>query len=181
MSEICEVLMNDHADCLRFDVDTSGVDFITAAGGASPSYAMNGTGKNTFQKGDSFRLLSVGYILPESFTPYYNNAFALSGQLIAIQPRGVITGNTYYNPSWPSGQQFIPMENFETVCDTFFSCRDSYNTVTPTLNLLSENFRLNLYLAYAPYISMLGVPATLAGKRFWIRPFVKIIHTIPLV
>lgn len=180
MAEIVEVLNNAHLQCLYFDVDNT-VDYVVAvAPGAPPTYAQNGTGKNIFQKGDSFRLLSCGFTLPESFTPFYNNAFAISSQLLGLIAYGVTSGLTYYNPNWPSSQQVIPMENYELVVDSYFSCVDSYRIADPTKNLLTENFRLHLYMAYAPYISMIGVPSSMNGKRFYIRPFIKVLHTLPL-
>jgi hypothetical protein len=101
-------------------------------------------------------------------------------QEITIIPEGVVTGNSYHNPNFSAGQQFVPMENYEVVFDTFLSCKDSINAVDPTKTLLSENFYLRLYHAYALKISMIGTPAAIDGLTFYVVPFVKVLHTIPL-
>ena len=181
MPEIIDLIAPEYANLMSFTVDTSGVDFVTLAVGAGTPYGGNRNGKYIFTKGDSFRLLSCGIIIPEAFTFFRDAALATPLPLLDVIPWGFVTGQSYSNPNWTGGGQYVPMENFELVSDSFFKCADAINTVDPTKTLLYENFRLQLYFSIALKISMLNVPVTWHGKVFKVTPFCKILHTIPLV
>lgn len=179
MPEIIDTLAPAYANLDSFTVNNL-VDFVTVAPGAATPYAGNRLGGYIFTKGDSFRLLSCGWVLPESFTFYRDVALNTPLAMIDIIPWGVTTGQAYTNPGFSGGGQYIPFENFECVSDNFFNCKDAINTVDPSKNLFYENFRLQVYSSLALKISMLGVPDELNGKSFKITPFVKVLHTIAL-
>jgi hypothetical protein len=180
MPEIIDVMTLNYADCQSFVGDNLSEYVNATVPGAGATYrARNAYAKNKFTKGDSIRVLSLGIILPELFTFRQVNTIPLL-QEITIIPEGVTTGNSYNNPSFSAGQQFVPMENYEVVFDTFLSCRDSINSVDPTKTLLSENFYLRIYHAYALKISMLNAPDAINGKTFFVVPFIKVLHSIPL-
>jgi hypothetical protein len=178
--EIIDVMTLNSSDCQSFVGDSTS-EYVNAAvpGGGATYRSRNAYNKNTFTKGDSIRILSGGIVLPESFTFRQINTQPLL-QVITIFPEGVTTGNSYYNPNFSAGQQFIPNENYEVVFDTFLSCRETINQVDPTKTLLYEDFYLRLYHPYALKISMLGTPAAIDGKTFYVSPFIKVLHNIPL-
>lgn len=181
MPEIIDVIAPEYANLSSFTVDTSGVDFVTLAVGAGTPYAGNRTGKFVFTKGDSFRLLSCGIVIPEAFTFWRDVALGTPLPLIDLIPYGVTSGQSYSNPGFSGGAQYVPFENYEMVSDNFFNCKDAINTVVPGKTLETENFRLQVYFSIALKISMLSVPVALNGKVFKVTPFLKILHTIPLV
>lgn len=181
MPEIIDVMTINPADCQSFVGDHLSEYVNATVPGVGATYrARNAYNKNTFTKGDSIRILSGGITLPESFTFRQVITQPLL-QAITIFPEGVVTGNSYFNPNFSSGQQFIPMENYEIVFDTFLSCRETINQIDPTKNLLYENFYLRLYHPYGLKISMLGTPAAIDTLTFYISPFVKVLHNIPLI
>lgn len=180
MPEMLDIIAPSYANLDSFTVDTT-VDTVSLVAGAGTPYAGNRAGGFIFNKGDSFRLISAGIIIPEAFTFYRDVAQNTPLPILDMIPWGVTTGQPYYNPNWSGGAQYIPMENFECVFDNFFDCKQAINQIDPTKNLTFENFRIQLYFSIALKISMLGVPATLHGKSFKVTPFLKILHSIPLV
>lgn len=176
MPELIDVMMHLPGSQPNFTVDTSGVDFVTVTNPALPVYVQNASGLNIFSAGDNFRLLSIGYIIPENFTIFGDSPIRFQ-----ITPYGTVSGLTYYNPIWSGTYQYLPMENFELVQDALFNCFDAYRTGFPAFNLTSENFKLSVSNLVGLRISMLGVPTSLNGKTFYIKPFIKILHTINLL
>ena len=179
MPEKIDVLENQMADCCYFDVNllVNSVTIVPPVG--ANNYLSNGAGNSIFQRGDSLRILSVGIKLLESFN-IFNILANPPFVTLSVFPRGVATGNAYTNPNFSGTTQNIMMENYEIVIDSFLNCRESFNTIVPARNLLSENFRLIGYPGYAFEVSMLGVPAIVDGMRFYITPFVKVLHSIDL-
>jgi hypothetical protein len=180
MPEKIDVLMNAMADCLYFDVDNT-VDSVTIVPvpGAT-SRVANGAGNNVFTRGDSLRILSIGIRIPESFT-VFNILANPPFPYLTVVPEGVITGDLFTNPNFSGTTQILPMENYELVIDAFLNCRESLDTIVPGRTLLDENFYLRVYPAYAFDVSMLGVPDSLNGKRFYVMPFIKVSHSIDLI
>jgi len=164
-----------------FDVDTSGVDFVNIQWPIGVNKrANNGYQKNVFTKGDSLKVISAGIKLPEAFTFWQDLATGLSMPILSIVPEGVTSGHLYTNPNFTNGYQYIPFENFENVFDAFLNCKDSTDPLVPGATLLTENFYLRVYLANVQPVSMLNVPALWNAKRFYVAPFCKVLHTIPL-
>lgn len=156
-------------------VATTGADFVNFSYPAGDHYAINAVGNSKFHAGDSLRIMSAGIRLPESFT-WYQSLAAVNDPLIAIVPRGVTSGHIFTNPNLASGQQFIPLENFESVLDIFMGAKDTIDSVDPTKTLLNEDYRIKLYIAAIFPVSMLGLPASLDGKNFYIGLFLKVQH-----
>jgi hypothetical protein len=178
MPEIIDLIGPPLANCASFTVNNA-VDSVVITLPVGNSFARNVFGSNVFVKGDSFRVLSMGFILPESFT-FFKAGAAAPFISISVLPFGKVTGQAYVYPGLASGFQFIPMENYELVMDLFFSCKNAINSVDPTKTLLSENFQLSVAPAVVYNISMLGVPAALNAKVFYIVPFLKILHNLPM-
>ena len=178
MSEIIDILTLENADVGRFTVDTA-LDHVPVIIPATPWKATNRRGKNVFASGDSFRLLSCGIVLPESFT-FWKDLTNSPFPSISIIPIGNVSGDTYYNPNFPSASQYIPLENYEMVFDTFFDCSKAINVVDPSKSLLSEDFYLSIQASSVYDISMLNVPDDLNGMVFEVRIFTKILHNLIL-
>jgi hypothetical protein len=182
MPEIIENLTLSLAKCPAFTVNNA-VDFVTAVLPGGPQKLFNpGLNKN-FLKGDSFRILSLGLVFPESFTLWKDPA--LSDEALAyllVAPFGVTANELYFYPNLPGGFFYLPFENYETITDVFFDCRLAINSVNPVRTLLNENFYLQCFFGVtALQVSMQGVPAAMNAKVFQLVPFVKIVHNVNLV
>jgi hypothetical protein len=180
MPEIVDLIGPPIDKSSAFIVDTSGVDSVLTATPAGNKIATNAFGESKFKAGDSFRLLSLGFVIQDGFA-LFKSVSVTPFMSMAIEPFGVTSGQQYVYPGFSSGQQFVCMENYEQVIDLFFPCRSAINSVDPTKNLLSEDFQLSVHLTNEYSISMLGVPATMEGKTFYIVPFIKISHSLPMV
>lgn len=180
MPEVIDVLTIPLSNCHYFDADNT-VDSVTSVLPVTNRYCFNANGNDEIVKGDSIRVLSCGLIIPESFTLFK----AVGGAplpSIAVIPIGKVTGQAYSNPNFQNGMQYLPMENFETVTDSFLSASEAVNVIDPTKTLLYENYYLKLSGAfYTPVISMLNAPNSVNGKRFYVVPFIKIAHSLPMV
>lgn len=182
MPVITDIISPPLAQCFTFTIAATPPDYVVSAGAGAPAYGTNGSGLSIFQKGDSISLLSGGFVIQEGFTLHKNAVFASPFVPLAFVPYGAVSGHLFTYPNIGSGQQiFIPMETYEQVLDTFLSAREAIDTIDPTKTLLDENYKISLYFAIAPHISMLGVPATLVGKTFYICPFLKVAHTFPMI
>lgn len=180
MPEINDLIGPPHDKCSTFVVDTTGPDTVLTTTPAGNKIATNAFGESKFQAGDSFKLLSLGFIIQEAFT-LFKGPGVTPFMSMSIEPYGVTSGQLYVYPGFSSGLQFVCMENYEQVSDLFFPCRSAINAVDPTKNLLSELFQLSIHLTNEYKISMLGVPAAYNGKTMYIVPFIKVSHSLPMV
>jgi hypothetical protein len=182
MPVIVDIISPVLAECFTFTPVAAPPDYVVSVGAGAPAYGVNGSGNSTFAKGDSISLLSAGFIIQESFTLFKNALFASPFVTVAFVPYGAVSGHAFAYQNLGSGQQvFIPMDTYEQVLDTFLNAAQAIDTIDPTKTLLDENYKISLYFAIAPYISMLGVPAGVLGKTFYICPFLKVAHTYPMV
>lgn len=180
MPEIVDLIGPPHDKCSSFVVDTSGVDSVLTSTPVGNKIATNAFGESKIKAGDSFRLLSLGFVIQEAFA-LFKGPGVTPFMSMSIDPYGVTSGQLYVFPGFSSGLQFVCMENYEQVADLFFPCREAYNSVDPTKTLLSENFQLSIHLTNEYKISMFGAPATMNGKTMYIVPFIKISHSLPMV
>jgi hypothetical protein len=177
MSEIIDILTPDILECPVFVVNNA-VDYIAPSIPIAPpaTYRMKNTsGAAIFTKGDSYRILSAGIIFPESFSIFKRAANSYALPLLGLLTKGNPTNDVYYNPSFSGAEIFIPMENFELVLDVFCNCEETYKNGIRADNLLKENFVITAYFGNID-VSMLGVPAALNGKTFYLVPFIKVLH-----
>jgi hypothetical protein len=177
MPSIVDVMTLPIDQCPTF-VPNNAVDAVVMTIPAGFTNRFANYSKNTFTKGDSFQLLSAGIIMPECFTSW---RALLSPPLssLSLKAVGVVSGADYTNPNFPLAQTFLPMENYETVFDTFYDCSASYRGGNPLLTLRLENFYI-VGNIIAQAVSMLGVPGAFNGKTMYMVPFIKVLHTIPL-
>lgn len=174
--QIIDVMTLPIAECPNFTVNTA-VDSVVLTIPAGTHIFQNYS-KGKFTKGDSFQLLSAGLTFPESFT-YFRTLLTPTLVSLSLQCKGFVSGAMYTNPNFSIAQTFIPMENYETVFDTFYDCTLSYRGGNPLLNLLLEDFYMTGTMIQQS-ISMQGVTAAFNGKTFYIVPFIKVLHTIAL-
>jgi hypothetical protein len=176
MPQRIDVMTLQIAECPNFVVNTA-VDSVTLNIPAGTNrFVTYSTGK--FTKGDSFQLLSAGLVFPESFTFFrklLNDALP-SMRIVCV---GAVSAAQYTNPNFTIQNVLFPMENYETVFDTFYDCVLSYRGGNPLLNLLLEDFYITGNMLPCE-ISMQGVTAAFNGKTFYIAPFIKVLHTIAL-
>ena len=177
MPEIIDVLTLPTAQLPTIAVNNA-VDYVSPVYPAGTNILQNAGSEATFEKGDSFKLLSIGFIFPEAMTVW---KILLGNPMptFFLKAMGATTGDFFNNPSFTSGYSFVPSENFDLVVNSFYGCSESYSFLHPTKNLLTENFYLTSQISSC-FISMQGVPAGMNGKIFFITPFVKVLHTIPL-
>lgn len=176
MADIIDIFTPSISECLSFVVDTTGPDYVSCVDpGAVRLYQANGASQ--FKKGDSFILLSMGFVMPEQFTLWKDGIDFNSFMRINMFPKGFPSGQNYYGPNFPEGM-LIPLESYEIAIDVFFDCELSKNSVDPTKNLLGEDFFLFAqWMFINPFkVSMKNVPASYNGETFRIQPFFKILH-----
>lgn len=178
MSEVIDIMALDEAKLPYFDVNNT-VESVSIFFPAPPYIARNAFGKSVFQAGDSFRMLSAGIVMPESFI-FFKDGTMNPFPVLILYPIGNVSGHNFFNPNWQNGNQYIPMENYEMIFDNFLSCRETIDSIDPTKTLNDEAFKLALNLGSNYKISMAGVPSALNGKRYYIRVFIKLLHNFVL-
>jgi hypothetical protein len=176
MAEIIDTLIATKATTAFFTVNIAAANKrIPVTDSAGPCFMMNSSTKYYFQRGDSIVLLTAGYYLPESFCttenmapadpvfpflqiPVFNAAGAVIGQLPGLGDLGSI---------------IMPFENYEGVYNIY----SDINSLSP-----AGKFKLGAIMFFnSTWISMVNVPADLDGKKFYIFPFIKVLHTLPMV
>jgi hypothetical protein len=179
MSEIIDVLTLPLAQTPRVTIDTTGPDSVLATFPAGNGRLINFAGKQKFQAGDSFKLLSLGIIMPEA-TTLFKGILWLPLPYMQLSAVGFVSTEAYSNPNFSSGQLFLPSENMEFVVNTFYDCKESFQMAFPTIPLTTEQFYLIGSIGNIN-VSMLGIPASMNGKVLMIGMFFKILHTLPLL
>lgn len=180
MADIIDILTIPLDECEYFTVNNL-VDFVPQT---SPPvgnrYLSNTGGGNLFVIGDSLLIISAGFLMPEGFTIWKNPADN-SPPLTVMQllPYGNSSGHLYTSPNFTANQVYIPMENFETVLNSYLDCRLATDTLDPTKTLLTEPYTVKCFINVL-LTSMMNVPASMNGKEFRIVPFVKVLHSYPM-
>ena len=178
-------LLPDHSP--YFTVDTSGVLSVSIRRPIhNPAYDFllrSANGKKTFTKGDDFTVLSVGFILPESFCLAKAPSNLLQhNPSITLGAQKTTGGGIAFLPNFGVDGIMCPIENYELPVNVFV---DMNKVAAPVF--LNNNF--NLYCAFLgldegnsifPQVSMVGVPVALNGTVQNITVFVKVIHNFPL-
>jgi len=185
MAEIIDILMPRFNDTPYFTVDVSaasGYVAVTPGGGPFGIWGVAGQ-QSLFSKRDNIRLLTAGFYIPESFTnaDWYSKKWSevpsnalqltvynLAGKQVAFMPGFGSSSN---------GTFALPFPNYEHALDLF--C-DFANLTGSTYQITGDQYFLT-GAVYCNNISMVGVPAALDGKVIKVTPFIKILHTIPLI
>jgi len=138
---------------------------------------VNGAGFDRFTKGDNVTLLSYGVIMPENFTFFAGvppPVSAILGEERSTPP------NYFQLPCFLGANpaEWITIENkehdLEGYCDySLFTRQISRLPVTEDFSIVGT-FPLDVY------ISMLNVPAAANGNSYYMEPFIKVSHNLPL-
>lgn len=185
MAENIDVLTPCPDDCPFFVVDTTtpGVKSVQIqdTGGTIGTYRyMRRAGgyRYLFTK-DNFTILSLGFILPESFTlatvPSDASKASCFAFNIALRRAAVPATYAYIDQLGATGIQ-VPLENYEMPYGLYVDM-----TATPYAALTDTKFAMTFDLAgLIPYVSMISVPAALHGTTQRVIPFMKIQHNMTL-
>lgn len=180
MAERISLMTPDMADCPGFTVNI-GVNSVPVIPSVAPWVTLKDGGQAIFNwaRGDSFMILSAGYIIPERFCIYQYQAnvshdfpcpvMTLSAYRPATADRIFLTqigGNSYLR---------LPLPNYETCLGIWVDAEDT----------IGAAFRLEMIFPFDPlvtpfHISMVGVSGLVDGLTFKIVPFVKVMHNFAL-
>jgi hypothetical protein len=174
--EIIDTLIATKVNTPYFAVNLAAANKrVSVVNGASPCFMMNNSLKYYFQAGDNLLLLNAGYFIPESFCTTEDMApsdpvfpFLLFTVFdSAGVSKGALPGLGDY------GGIIVPFENYEGTYNVFCDVNSLYNT---------GKYKLSVVMTFNyTMISMINVPSDLDGKTFYIYPFIKVLHTLPMV
>ena len=177
--KIREIILGSGTDVPQFTVATSaqavectGLDKWAVLGGAIIGYY------NQFQGGDAVRIIGYGLNLPEKFALadiVQNN----SGASSAVPAMSILANFVTY----VVGTDITPDQGFPILRENVYHESDYLllpNAILPVGVPITINWRLEVSFTDI-WISMLNVPSTYNGKTFYVRPWVEIVHTLPLV
>ena len=174
MPQIIDILTLAPADSPAFTADNT--LFHTAISGIPPNtFFSNATGNTKMQAGDSFLILTAGIIFPEAFTLWKDPAAGIFDlPQIKLDLKGS-SGDIYKIPGLGYLDSFfVPMENYETSLDIFVNIDFVKHLGTP------ESFRFRFGGLLDTEISTKLAPTVLNGKQFFLSPFIKIAHNLPM-
>ncbi|MFA5697979.1 MAG: hypothetical protein WC888_06130 [Candidatus Izemoplasmatales bacterium] len=176
--EIIDILTPDYDQCPKFVGDNT-VDFVQVSVSLLPFQlkACN-LAEKTFNRGDSFTILSIGYMLPERFAIWSSNdPGGLKFSAPIFQLYGSNGGaNLPILPFGNNGQLKLVFSNYEFSVGSYVDSEDC-GLINPGGFVLSAYFPVNID---SLQISMVDVPTAMHGKTFYIVPFIKILHNFPL-
>lgn len=175
-AEIIDTLIATKVNAPYFTVNLAAANKrVAVVDGAAPCFMMNSSLKYYFQPGDNLLLLNVGYYIPESFTtteklvptdpvfPFVHFVVADAADV----DKGVLPG------LGDLGGIILPFENYEGAYNIFSDINSLYN---------AGKYKLSVVMYFnSTQISMINVPADLDGKTFFIYPFIKVLHTLPMI
>jgi len=187
MAEIIDILMPKYSECPAFVVnvnaathkvpvtpfipdDDTAQGFLYVSGSASTLIAR-------FQSKDNLRILSAGFYIPECFTPANDSskgdvAIPLN-ELMLLVKKSDYTFSSVLPGLGPRGVLPIPFLNYEIALDIF-------SNIAGVTLLADDCFYLQNIL-YCNDISMVGVPTVLNGDTIKVIPFIKVLHTKPII
>jgi hypothetical protein len=196
--EIIDILSPKYSECPEFEVDT-GVDQVEVPQQFGILRTFGKTGidsRSVFQERDNIRLLTAGFYIAESFTlantdrsdegrsypDIADSFFPTSFMQLDVYNTAVAFVN--YLPGLGSsviGRFALPFPNYETALDLYCDIANLAPCVLPPgAAIVGDKFKIACTL-YCNDISMIGVPAALNGKTIKVVPFVKILHTLPMI
>ena len=180
---IIDVLTFKRSSTPYFTVNTSvaSVEIVLPSSPLDTKVPMiNSYGQAKFSRGDNFNLISLGLKLPLSFELVGEDALGGNPERMDMMCLSMVA-NVYGSGMFPvehslgSGQIIVPYENYELSINSFFN--------DPSV-AFSGDFELVLWphpytysgTAQNPKVSMLNVPSSLNGKKFYMSIFAKIEH-----
>jgi len=198
MAEIIDVLTPLHEFCPEVTVVAPATAGHLAVKPVYPSALatsyklyVDGSGMGAvygkFQKRDNIRLLTAGFYIPESFTlssqwdgqvsPAHKVSTSIAANELMIN---VLKSDNSTSVPLPGlgarGVIGLPFANYETAFDIFSDM--SKPAIVP---LLADNEYFLTAQLFLADVSMIGVPTLLNGQVIRIVPFIKILHTLPII
>lgn len=178
--EIIEIMTPELTGCANFVVNNA-VDSVVLNTPAAPSIMYSGNNGHKFTNGDNFLILSAGYYIPERFTIYGHQSVdpnkSCTPQMLLRVNEDPAGFSFVVDQFGNDGALNIPFPNYEFSIGTFIEI-EQFSLSTPLFNI-AVDFP-NSIDPDKPLISMIDVPAALNGKTFYVIPFIKILHNIPL-
>lgn len=183
MSYQVDILSCPAATGAEFTVNTAvnSVDLVASVPGNPQTMTAGagtlGGGGFLFDEGDNFTILSAGYQIPESFVMgQYETAAGGEYTFPVMFLRGAVEGGgpiLSIDQFGNNGLLRFPFENYEMSLGTF---------VDPVKRgLVGNKFRLQVLFPQTvggdnPQVSMMNVPAALNGQKFYVTPWIKVLH-----
>jgi hypothetical protein len=177
--KIREIILGSGTDVPYFTVATAsqavectGLDIWAILGGAIIGYY------NQFQGGDAVRIIGYGLNLPEKFA--LADVLSNDSGASAAVPAMSILANFLMSGG---ATDITPDQGFPILRENVYHESDYLllpNAILPVGVPITSNWQLEVSFTDI-WISMLNVPSTYNGKMFYIRPWVEIVHTLPLV
>jgi hypothetical protein len=153
-----------------FDVDT-GLASVNMQYPVS-YFISTATGNRYFTRKDNFTILSIGIVLPLSF------------EFLKSDYGGGLGGLAQLSLYWINeGGIIVPLNNFQMLNIPFFNYEFSlgkYYQIPDILTTPRYEIWVTLQQTSTVKISMLGVPASLHGQRFYCPIFLKLLHSIEI-
>lgn len=175
-----DILTPELSQCASFTVNTA-VNFVpltpTVLG---DPILYSGNDEYKFTKGDNITILSAGYFLPERFVIYgHDNAAAAKNCVpwLFLYSIGSAGAGSVVWQFGSNGRLNCPFPNYEFSLGTFvdsieLGMIDPFYWLTLRFPFQSDADNLN--------ISMVDVPAAMNGVKFYVVPFIKVLHTLPM-
>lgn len=181
MPERISVLCPARDDCPSVTLNVA-VNYVQIPNSVAPVQLVNSDPTlNYFQSGDNINLLSMGYYVPAGLAFWGPDGAIgrVSPMAVArLSAYGFTTATTFYLTQFGSnGRVKIPGPNSEISLGGFFNSYD---------NLGDQKFRLEVEFPFdaatdAFYVSMGGLPPPMNGEVVYIVPFIKVMHTLPMI
>lgn len=151
------------------DVSVESVELLPNAAG--PRVLNSDFALSKFTRGDNFTILSMGYILPESFV-LANQLQKSTASFDLTAYKAVSTIDIPLEAVGVNGRLAVPFPNYELNVGTFVDTEDAS---------IDEDFYLRV-VSTDPYplVSMLNVPASFDAETFEVPIFIKVLHNFTL-
>ena len=186
--------MPEHIDIMTPAVDRGAQFTVNIAAPSVPivpvpaaiSTLYSGDGKSEFVHNDNYIILSVGYLIPESFCIANYDIPSVPADNMAV-PQVLLSAyglvSLVHHPVLgfgTDGQMRLPFPNYEFSVGIFIDVNTGHSPF-----ISSEGFELRLQFPVYPgaeqaNISMQNVPAGLDGQVIYVTPFLKVLHNLPL-
>lgn len=176
MPEIIDTLIATKVNTPWFTVNLAAANKrVFVVDGLAPCFMMNSSLKYYFQPGDNLILLNVGYYIPESFCT--TQSIAPANPVFPFAHFTVVDAADVVKGVLPGlgnlGGIILPFENYEGAYNVYSDVNSLYN---------AGKYKLSVIMFFNhTCISMINVPADLDGKTFYIFPFIKVLHSLPMI
>lgn len=174
--EIIEVLTcEDSEESLRFLVDNTANYVLAYYDGFNP-FLVDGLHNPCFKISDCFQILSYGWMIPMGFEIFPRNTSVVVPKF-----------NIQYYTSSDSTPKNLPGQGDYLIHESMFNCEIAHGAfydLTGIVDIVNDTYfilRMKLTLEDPVIaVSMIGVPDSLNGYEFCIKPYLKIKHNFKL-